>query len=798
MINTSTEYQNQIAKKEQKWKIKAQIDYSDFGIDNSIQAGQIYPDRQSDPSQLADGIESPTYIWWDWGNFSWDSHLRAEELTDNQKGALSQQLSYQDGTFRRFGGAIAGFSCATFTGSLSAVAPVNYYPTFSVTFSPRSVTSVKAVFDNKLNEWGVDFDIELIDSNGVVQHTSNVTGNTSVKYNEIISEETDIVESRLTIYEWNTPGTKAKVIETFTSYSQTYESDELFSTSIYEETGPKDGTKPIGNVSSNSCNLSILNTNSKFDNENSSSPLAGNVIKNRRLTLTGSLFLPDSGIYEDIPLGVYYSQKWVIDNNKMQAKVNGLDIVSIMNDRRYTKSQFITAPIDQTFTYTTTADFNSFSLDNVTVTTDEMELGNEASYTSFESGKYTFSGFGVAKAGIESKSFARWTSYSGTATKQVTYTYTPGTTVRLIFNNDVRTSSSAGLRWFINWKTIPEYIEFDPRDGIKFTPENLSLTTQIFDLMVLFESSGSRLKPVVEEIGITLSQYASLYSLAAKVLDDFDDETKLLNDNYRIDDSYGDYEIEKAYLEPIPYKDLLQLIAEAAIGYGYQDRGGGFNMEIQPVISTIRKTYTNDNVFDCVNPSNPETLYNRVTVVVNKLIQGDSEEVANVDISLPIGAVSTYTIEFKDQPVDTLTYGSLPGGVTRSSTTEYTWGVIVEFTNASGSQQDFTFTVDGKIYSTQGIKEITIDDTESIRKSGIIEYRIDNPLIQSEENAKAIATRMIESFKNEKRLILLDSAIDPSLELKDTIEKNGSFYTITNQEIKIDSGAANHLIGGGK
>lgn len=796
MISTSAEYKTIIASGRQKWTVSAQIDYSDFGIDNSITAGQIGADRLSRPEQMADGIESPTYKWWSWANFEWGQHVRNEDKTSSKEsGALSQRISFPDKTFPLYSGAFAGHGCATSSDKISAPSPYQYYPTFYISFSPRTVSTIKAVFDDKLNEWAEDFDIEIIDSSGVVQSTTNVTGHTSIRYDKDITDVLNASIIKLTVKSWNYAGSKAKVMEMFTSYSETYESQDIESLSIHEEALPKDATQPIGNISANSCSLKLININDKFDNDNSASPLAGNVGKNKRISLFAKLWLPTAGIYESITLGVFYSTKWNVQSRKMETLVLGQDIISIMGEQNYTKSQFITAPSNQNFTYTSTSDFNGFTLNNIEVTTNEMQLGDEAG-ASFTLDKYSHAGYTIPYGkNVNSDAFSSWTTYQGSAIKQVTFTYTPGTTVKLAFVNELSIPLASSLQWFISYKTIDDYVEFDPSDGYVFTPEDITNTSQTFKLKVVFNSASSTIKPIVKEIAITVSQYTSLYSLAAKIIEEFDDQTDLIAGNYSIDQSYGDYIIPSAFLKPDTYQNLLKTISEAAIGRVYTNRTGSLKMIGPDSIETPLKDYTDSNSFEIASPSNPNVLANKVIVKVNELVQDTSEEVASVQIELEDGETKTYTIFFKEEPVDTITYGSLPGSVTRDSEVEYTWGTVVTFTNSSGSDQDFNFTVDGRVYRLRGNTQVTASDTESIRRNGTVVYKIDNPLIQTEEHATAVATLMLNSFSSEKRFMAVDGLPDPSLEIGDTVcKRSQNNYVVQTQDFSLSKGTPVHLI----
>lgn len=787
MIDTSAAYKTQVEENRAEWKARAIVDYTDFNLDNSIVASVNNDDRLSDKEQLFDGKEEPTFKWFTWEQFSFGEnfHLRSESSTSFEKGGLSERLSDpNDNEFKQQTPKVFGYGSFGFapTGSY------NDYPTFSTNFSARTVQNLKAVFDSKLQEYAEEFDVKVIHASGV--HTEVVTGNTTFKWTKVLSSAIlNATEVKVIVKKWNFPNSKAKVMEMFTSIQVTYDDDDIYELSILEEGDPENSTIPIGNASANACSLSLVNEDNEFDNDDPISILAGNVKKNRRVRLELSL----NDLNEYIPLGTFYTQQWNIDNPNLQASLSGQDVLAIMRDFQYKKSQFITAPADTVVTYTTTADFNSFTLDNVDVLANEMFLGDASEYcndTVSGGNSFGFTPFSSTTVFIGSL-------FCGTAEKQTAFTYTPGTTVKLSFANDTVVPPGTTLKWFISYTTVDNFVEFDPDDGYVYTPEDISATSQNFKLKVEFISQSTMIKPVVEEIAITISQYVSLFSLASKVLDDFDDETLLLDGNWEIDQEFGEIQIPNAYIPPLSYRDALKLIAEAGAGRVYVTRTGAVKLETLKEVSTSVKTYTSSNYFSNVNPVNSGEIYNRVTVNTQPLEQAaSSQEVASLEIDIADTEVQTITFEYNFDPVDTVTFAGLPGSVTITNSTIFTWGAIIEITNASGSDQQFTLTVNGKPYSITGQVVVQLDDTDSIRDNGVIEYSITNSLIQTEEQANQITTLMINSFGSQRRESQIDSWPDPALEISDSYTVDGNFFLLNKNDIRLSQGNLVHIIGG--
>lgn len=772
-IETTQGYKDNVHNNVTTWKGSVKIDFSDYNIDNSITVINNNPDRLTDDIQIANGVETPTFEWWSWNHFKWSQHLRSELSTSNEKGALGERLSSAGNLFNNrvpkiFGGAV--FSDKTIMS--------NFIPQFIliVQFLPRTITQLKVVFDSILQEYGVDFDFFV--KNGItIVHTSNVTNNSSYVWQADITPVLG-TSIELVIKKWNKAFAKPKIIEMFTSLQQEYNQNDIVSIRTLEESDPQDATLPIGNVTANKCNIRLINISNTFDNDNQQSILYNNITKNRRIKPFITLCNHD-----EIPLGVFYSTKWLASEKGLYVDISGRDIIGMMQDFEYTKSQFITPSGNQVFIYTTTAEFDTFILDNIISTNNELQFKKSALVCSN-------SGFPINLFG--GKVFSSLTvfsgfKYCGYAEKQITYSYTPGTSITVDISSNVTVFSGENINYYISYKTNEEWNEVE-NFSFNFTPENIASTTQNLKVRIAFSTSNINSNISLQDITITIKQKVTLYSLASKVIQEFDSITNLIEGNYIIAEEFGEYEIPTAYLSPNSYRNILSVIVAAGAGRAYQRRDQVLVLETIGITDNPPdKTYTNNLIFNVVKPTNSEDLYNQVSVKVNALRQSiNPEQVASVDIEIENTEVQTLTVFFDVEPTDTITYSGLPSGVTITDSTEYTWGVDIEITNASGSNQSFILTVNGKPYKIVGKTKIEKNETESQRKNGIISLTIDNPLIQTKEQAELVATILIDSLSQQKREIVLDVHPDPSLLVGDTISENGNNYII--QQIDLDYG----------
>jgi len=764
VIATSPEYKTKVLERSQTWLPSVTVDFSDFNLDNSITSSVWQPDNTNDGDQMANGRELATYRWWYWDSFQWGDHLRETSTSDKEKSAVSVQRSFHDSTFRQYSGKPSGYS--PMAGFTCASLPIDY-PTFILSFSPRSIVALKTAFEFQLQQWGVDFDYILTESDGT-EHTYSVTGWSSWRREVEITPVGDVVLMAIRITKWSVANAQAKVMELYTSIQRVFAGDDLLSFSVQEEVEQSQPTTPIGNISANALDITFLNLNAEFDNDSEDSILAGSVTDNRRV----KPFLQIAGATDLIPMGEFYTKSWNINNREMTASASCVDIIGLMGEKTYTQSKFITPGVDQDFEYTTTADFDGFSLVNCDTAGDRLTPGDGVLYDA-DPTPVTFSGFGVASY----SSLASWAQSTATATRSISFDYTPGTTSVVTLAVNELIPSDGNINYYINGTLVsgPFYIQPDSND----TTQNLTL-----EIEFVYAST----KPVLYDITLTIAESVSLGSLANKILLDYDTETDLLQGRWTIADEYEEYEVPVAYLPLDTYRENLRYIAQAAGGRVYQDRQGFVRMITTQAMSTPVKTWDNSTLFDESKPVNPRAVFNRVEIIINEHVKGTSGEVAKVAIQLATGQTQSYEVKVKAIAAETYTYSGLPGGVTVANEVEYTWGVTFDIVNASGTDQAFDLVVNAESWSVEGNRRIVVDDTDSIRQSGVLTLEIDNYLIQSAEYANTLGQRLIQAYGNQRRTANLDALPDPSIIVGDTVYSNSRMYVVESNNISIASG----------
>lgn len=787
MISTTDYYQDNVTNRVTKWIPKVIIDYSDYNIDNTIEVSNSFDADISFPEQIANGIKTPTYKYFTWTDYEWNRHLPSFD-DQFEHGAISKQISDPDNEFRTV---VPSFYGTSFYGEefLTSYEPL---PTFSVTFLERTVSSLEVVFDDKLVQYGVDFDVQIWQGTTLAS-TETVTGNTGTLWTKTLSSSIDdVTRLDLIIKEWSHPSSWARVLEFYTSVQETYTAENILSISVAEESAPAQASTPIGNVTANRCSVQLVNRNNRFDNDNEDSPLQGNLIKNRRVMpyigLSGDV---DSiGNQNYIPLGTFYTQSWISNNYEATAGTSARDIVQLMAENEYSKSQFITKPSDQSVSYTTTTDFDAFTKSNAISANNELTFGGAKIPLSTTVNDFYGSSAFLGET-ILSGNF-----YYGYATKSFTYNWTDGTSVKFVLTkNDTRTDAdkiiySLSFDGGTTYRTITDSLTYYPAT-------TGAVQTVILKIEFITPSTSTALS--VQDVELTISGYVSLFSLATKVLNDFDDQTNILERNYEIDSELGDIDIPNAYLQPQTFLSALRLICQAGAARAYSDRSGKFIVERVNSLAEFEIARDNTSYFGKVNRTNPQDQINRVTVTVQPLTRASSNEtIAELSETAAASSVKTYTVFFTVDPCDGVSFAIPESGVSVTDSTVYTWGADIEVTNTNGTETDFNLTVSGRPYRVTGAFDVQVDDTESIRRSGVQELIINNSLLQTEEQAEDIADLLVDSYKQSKRLVNADIVPDPSLEISDGISIDSTGYKTFIQNITYSNSGLSHTLQGVK
>jgi len=200
-------------------------------------------------------------------------------------------------------------------------------------------------------------------------------------------------------------------------------------------------------------------------------------------------------------------------------------------------------------------------------------------------------------------------------------------------------------------------------------------------------------------------------------------------------------------------------------------------------------------------PAKSDEIANYIIVETQPLKPVDTpEEVyrSNESVSIAAGETMTITVHYNDTPVIEAT-ASLEGQGANTTITNinyYAWGADVKITNSGTADDTFILVITGKPLKVQGKERAIAYDEASIIEHGKIVYEFSkNHLVQTKAMAQKIADKLLASFKDSKRDLILDWRGNPALILADIvnipeyqrghIDQRGNFY-ITRQTLDYD------------
>jgi hypothetical protein len=212
-------------------------------------------------------------------------------------------------------------------------------PQITVTFeTPRPVVNLKVAGDNQLNNYPVDFTIELYDASNTLLHSEQVVDNTQLIWNKAISEVQSVAKLVLTISKINKPYSVAKITEFYTAVRETYYNDDIIDIDLLEELEYPTGTISISAISANEIDITLDNKNNKFSEGSTISSVWKYLKKNRKVKAWLGVEII-SGEIEWYPLGTFWTTQWNVPTNRSVAHVTARDILELMRFTDFETSQ---------------------------------------------------------------------------------------------------------------------------------------------------------------------------------------------------------------------------------------------------------------------------------------------------------------------------------------------------------------------------------------------------------------------------------------------------------------------------
>lgn len=770
---------------------KVEVSYTDPFLDQTIEVSASERANVSYPEQTADSVMVPMHKWLSLdGSCVLDGtyHLapEPEDLSRYQMGWWGSQLAGADGSF----------------------SPP--YPTLTVTHQARPVHTLRVVGDAARGEYPVDFRIDLYGPDGTLLYSETVTGNTVVEWSKPLSNPVlDVTRQVLTITRWSHPGRQVKVLEFFTSIQETYLSSDIVELRLLEEREASQGSLPVGNISANELSLRLINEGGKFDPTNPQSPLWGLLKPNRRIRAW--LGVAGEGPGQNLQYTWDDMSDWEVGTADrtdtastpgavvLETQDDGLDsdgeVASPGSLAYYQSGTWTSQPIDLSSVGQAAASVISWQADTPpgTSITVEVSLDGGQTWQPCANGSEIpgiLPGMDLSGKHLLVRATL---STSDTAVTPVLHSLT----VEVVHEEWV----PLGVYWSLDWDT--------PDDTLEAT--------------VIARDRLELLRKSTYEPG-EVQQNVSLYTLAEQVLRD----AGLQPGEYWIDPALQQTVIPWAWLQPMSHREALRTIAEAGLAVVYADRDGVVRIEtLGGVPATPVAEITEDDYFPPLQaPSKQESVANEIVVTTQPLRPADEpQEVyrSTTPIHIPAGRTVTVTAKYSQPPVIEAQVALAPPeqtvepgepseepldepseepvvepllNVAIMGAAFYAWGAEVTIMNYGDVPVDVVLVITGRPLSVQGGVQVIARDPVSILENGVLRYEFpDNPLIQTYEQAQAIATALLASAKDPRRDIEVEWRGNPAMELGDRVTVAGQDVHIIRQELTWAGALSARLIG---
>lgn len=323
MQATSDVYFDGIVAGVREIKAKVEITWTDPREDSTVSVSSNDLNRVSAPWQTINNSITPTFNWFSLGSSKLDGISRLmpdmESIDDYEVGWWSKSASNDSNVF---------------------LTP----PELNLELGGRALRKLTVTGDSLKLEYPVDFEIKVYNGNTLL-YTKTVTGNNSVNWEFDVSQMGINLATKmvLRITKWNKPNCCAKILEFFSSIKMTYDSHDIVSINIVEESETQGGL-PFGSISANELSLKLNNIDSIHSPSNRNSPLYGLIKKNRKIKVW--IGLKYETYTEWRQMGVFWSGDWKASSNSVYVETTCRDLLQLM-----TETDFKTEIIENTNLY---------------------------------------------------------------------------------------------------------------------------------------------------------------------------------------------------------------------------------------------------------------------------------------------------------------------------------------------------------------------------------------------------------------------------------------------------------------
>lgn len=210
-------------------------------------------------------------------------------------------------------------------------------PYLRIEFADRPVVNLPITFDDSHGSVAKDFTIVYEQSNGalVTRHIADNTNATVV----VDGSVADVVAITIIVNSITKAGHPVAILEAPVVSTQLYvgykDRSDLVSIDLLEELTYDDTIEALGGMSANSVTVTLDNSNRDFYFNNSQSPIASSLRRNRKIVpWLGVEIVP--GEIEWYTLGTFWSYRWDVPVEGLTAKVVGFDTIGLLDLTSFT------------------------------------------------------------------------------------------------------------------------------------------------------------------------------------------------------------------------------------------------------------------------------------------------------------------------------------------------------------------------------------------------------------------------------------------------------------------------------
>jgi hypothetical protein len=322
----------------------------------------------------------------------------------------------------------------------------------------------------------------------------------------------------------------------------------------------------------------------------------------------------------------------------------------------------------------------------------------------------------------------------------------------------------------IEWLTLGEYITVD------YGVNRDTLVIKAFDK--IFNLTQSITTPQV-------MQNTNLWNVARAMLHlaGFTDE------EFYIDYALQDITIPYVFFNDVNIFQVLKWIAEAGFAVVFTDNQGRIQVRRYDNWQNADVEITSDHYTAKRETLNGRFQYNHIEVAYQSYTVGDLTTVYEGNYTIPAHGTLHLSVKYTTAPAIDCEASVEGGTVQITEETYYSDRAEITLKNTGDTTANIILTIEGKPIQEAENGIVVAEDEDSVVNSGRFIYSVSgNPLIQTYDQAQALAQSMLEIATKPQYQVQIDWIGNPALEIGDRVIIDGEYYGIIRRQAKFDGG----------